>query len=149
MLFKRLIQKKRRRSLVLSQQDHGWNDGVRKAAEDMSGNFENVVFMTDSITKICDYLHQNTGGEGEDFDSVVYLLNIFDTYEKLRVHAPDCLCVMPEFSSCLEKDFQGLVMRFDLENAGRQFGRAMTSILNKKIPENPQGFIPCSLEEIP
>lgn len=148
MLFKRLIQKKRLRILVLSQQDHGWNDGVRKAAEDVSGNFENVVFMTDSITKICDYLHQNTGGAGEDFDSVVYLLNIFDTYEKLRVHAPDCLCVMPEFSSCLEKDFRGLVMRFNLGNAGLRFGRAMAGILNGVEPEAPHSFIQCSLEEI-
>lgn len=149
MLFERLIQRKRRRVLVLSQQHHEGNDGVREAMNEVSGYFEKAEFMTDSVTRIADYLLQNTGGSGVNFDCVVYMLNIFDTYEKLQTHAPDCLCAMPEFSSCLENDFRGLVLRYDLENAGRQFGRAMSAVLNRQTPDNPKGFIPCSIQEVP
>lgn len=149
MLFERLIRRKRRRILVLSQPNLAWNDAVRKVLDEVSGIFEKAEFMVNSASAICDYLLRNTGGTGEDYDCVVYLLNIYGTYEKLRVHAPDCLCVMSEFSLCLEKDYRGLVMHYDLEKAGLLFGTAMTALLNKQTPENTRISIPCSIQEIP
>lgn len=147
-VFKQLIQRKRRRLLVVSLPQRRENDILRKTVEDVSGSFEKAVFREDTIAETTNYLLQNTGGSGENFDCVVYSANIFETYEKLQAQAPDCLCVMSNFAVWREKNFRGLMMNYDLETAGIQFGKAMAALLNKQIPENPKGFIPCSIQEI-
>ena len=148
-LFEQLIQRQRRRILALSIENHDFNKPVLLALNKVAGSFEKCVFMkTNSISQITGYLLQNTGDKGENFDSVVYLLNIFDTYEKLQSHAPDCLCVMPEFGIWREKNFRGLAIHYDLEKASLQFAGAMTAVLNGQTPEMPRSFIPCSIQEI-
>ena len=149
-LFGQILERRRRRVLVLSIENHGFNGAVQRVLDKVAGNFEKCVFMkTDSISQIRDCLLRNTGGTGENYDCVVYLLNIFETYETLQRHAPDCLCTMPEFGAWQEKRFRGLVMRYDLEEASRRFGGAMAALLNGQTPENPRTFIPCSIGEIP
>ena len=148
-LFEQLIQRKRRRVLVLSPPLHRENDDIREALEEVSGSFEKAVFKVESITERTDCVIQNVGGTGEDFDCVVYPVNTFEAYQKIMEKAPDCLFVMPNFGVWREKSFHGLMMNYDLEAAGVQFGRAMSALLNKQIPENPRGFIPCSIQEIP
>ena len=147
-VFKQLIQRKRRRLLVVSLPQRRENDILRKTVEDVSGSFEKAVFREDTIAETTNYLLQNTGGSGENFDCVVYSVNIFETYKKLQAQAPDCLCVMSNFGVWREKNFRGLMMNYDLETAGIQFGKAMAALLNNQIPENPRGFIPCSIQEI-
>ena len=147
-LFEQLIQRKRRRVLVLSMPPYSGNDSIREALKKYSGSFEKAVFKAENIAELTDYILRNIGGEGEDFDCVVYFINISGTYRKIREKAPDCLCVMSNFGVWMEKDFRGLMMNYDLETAGIRFGKAMFSLLNKQIPENPRGFIPCSIQEV-
>ena len=147
-LVEQLIQRKRRRILVLSLPLYRGNDTIREALEKVSGRFERAVFKAGSITELTDYIVQNVGGSGEDFDSVVYFINIYGTYRKIMEKAPDCLCVMSNFGVWQEKSFRGLMMNYDLESAGIRFGKAMAALLNKEIPENPSGSIPCPIQEI-
>jgi len=147
-LFDRLAQRSRRRMLVLSLPGSGWNENVRRAVEEGAGRFDKTVFMAEGIAENTDFLMRNTGGRGDDFDCVVYVMNFADSFSRLRVWAPDCLCSMPEFGAWREKDFRGLVMHYDLDAASRQFGQAMAAVLNKKIPKDPRCFIPCSIQEI-
>ena len=147
-LFKQLIQRNRRRILVLSLPPHRDNEEIQEALGKVSGSFEKALFKVGTIAELTNYIPQNIGGEGEDFDCVVYVINTSGTYQKIREKAPDCLCVMSNFGVWMEKDFRGLMMNYDLETAGIQFGKAMFSLLNKQIPENPRGFIPCSIQEI-
>ena len=148
-LFKQLVQRDRRRILVLSPPLHRENDDIREALEKFSGSFEKAVFKVESVTECSNYVIQNVGGAGEDFDCVVYPVNTFETYQKIMEKTADCLCVMTNFGVWKEKSFHGLMMNYDLEAAGVQFGRAMSALLNKQIPENPRGGIPCTIQEIP
>ena len=148
-LSEHLIRRKRRRVLVLSLPAYSsGNDSIREALEKISGKFEKAVFKSENIAELTDYILQNIGGSGENFDCVVYFINIPGTYREIRKKAPDCLCVMSNFGGWREKDFRGLMMNYDLESAGIRFGKAMFSLLNDQIPENPRGFIPCSIQEI-
>ena len=147
-LFEVLIRKKRRRILLLSIPGHHWNEKIQTVMEKLSASFDKIMLSECLISETDDYLFRNTGGAGENFDTVVYVVNIFDSYEKLRNHVPDCLCVMSDFGVVKEQNFRGLMMHYDLENASIQFGKAMSALLNKQIPENPRGFIPCTIQEI-
>lgn len=147
-VFEQLLRRKRHRVLAVSCPGNSWNPEMEKAIEAFSGNFDKIRFVEDRSAAVLEYILSNIGGQGEDFDAVVYVMHIHGAYEKLRVKAKDCICVMPEFAVPFVKDFRGLVMHFDLESAGSQFARAMLSVLNNEKPESPRSFIPCSLEEI-
>ena len=147
-VFEQLFRRKRHRVLAVSCPGNPWNPEMEKAIDAFSGKFEKSLFVVDRSAAALEYILGNTGGRGEDFDAVVYVMHIHGAYEKLRDQTPDCLCVIPEFAFPYIKDFRGLVMRFDLESAGRDFARAMLSALNKEAPETSRSLIPCSLEEI-
>jgi len=147
-VFEQLLARKRRRVLAVSCPGNPWNQEIAKAAEAVAGRFEKCRLLEARTDAILEYIPANTGGAGEDFDAVIYVMLIHRSYEKLRVRAPDCVCVIPEFAFPYIRDFRGLVMRFDLESAGNRFARAMLSALNKETPETPRSVIPCSLEEI-
>ena len=147
-VFLQLLRRKRHRVLAVSCPGNPWNPEMEKAIDAFSGKFEKSLFVVDRSAAVLEYILGNTGGRGEDFDAVVYVMHIHGSYEKLSDRAPDCLCVIPEFAIPFVKDFHGLVMGFDLESAGREFARAMLSVLNQETPESPRSFIPCSLEEI-
>ena len=147
-VFEKLLEKNRRRMLALSCPGNDWNQEMRNAIGEFSGKFEKAVFIEDCFSNIAEYLARNTGGAGEDFDCAVFVMNIFGIYEQLRLRAPDCLCVMPEFATPYEKNFRGVKMCFDLEKAGSQFAEAMSAVLDHKPPDHSRCFIQCSLEEI-
>jgi len=147
-VLEKLACRKCRRVLAVSSPRNPWNREIETAIREFSENFEKCCFLEDRLAAISEYIKENTGGAGENFDSVIYVRYIPGSYEELSKRVPDCFCVITEFDVPYIKDFRGLVMHFDLESAGAWFADSMLSALNKERPETSRYIISCSLEEI-
>lgn len=147
-VFAELMRRNRRRILVISSADHHSNAAVQSVLESSRQLFDKTSFHSGTLQAMEDFTLKNTGGYGQNYDAVVFITNLRNLYEKLRSHTPDCLFVMPEFSVVLEKNFRGLVLKYDLDAAGRVFASSMDSLFMGKAPAHPHGSIVCTLHEV-
>jgi AraC-like DNA-binding protein len=147
-VFVELQRRNRRRILVISSANHHSNAAVQSVLELTSQLFDETAFFSGTLQETEEFALENTGGYGQNYDAVVFIMNLRNLYEKLRSQAPDCFFAMPEFSAVLEKNFRGLVMKYDLDAAGRAFAGSMDSLLMGKSPEHPHGSIACTLHEV-
>jgi hypothetical protein len=147
-IFVELTRRQRCRALVLSCAGHPFNATIRSLLESCGELFETSFFYSGTRQELEDFTLNNIGGRGQNYDAVVFVANIRNLYDKLRSQAAKCLCVMPEFSFVREKNFRGLVLKYDLDTAGRVFADSMDALLGGKMLENPHGSIPSSLHEI-
>ncbi len=147
-VFVELMRRNRRRILVISNANNPSNAAVQSVLESNRQLFDKTAFFNVSLQETEGFTLKNTGGHGQNYDAVVFIMNLRNLYEKLRSHAPDCFVAMPEFSAVLEKNFRGLVMKYDLDAAGRTFAASMDSLLTGKSPEHPHGSIACTLHEV-
>ena len=115
----------RRRILEISQPDPSRESARKSLFDRYADRFECVEFFSGDSERIAAYIRQNTGGKGKNFDTVVFLTPICGMYEELRKNAPQCLCVMSNFAAALIPDYHGWINNFDIESAGKIFGKAM------------------------
>ena len=147
-LMRKLKERRSRRILAVSSAGNRWNAEMESVMARCSDWFETTeCCWNDQGQQASDYLLENVSGKGRNFDTVVFIMFIPGLYSRLRESAPDCFCAMPEFAAIYEPDFRGLVMRFDLETAGRNFGCAMYELICGREPAHPHGTIPFEIEE--
>ena len=147
-LLKELAGRGRRRILAIARQDNSWHDAMKEAIGRSAGSFDCAEFYVDTPDRIASYVLHNTGGRGKKFDTVIFVILIPGLYGQIKAQAPECLCVMPRFAAGLVHDFHGLSMHFDVEAAGKTFGKAMYDAIWEKSSEPAHSPIPFDIREL-
>ena len=147
-LFRKLVKMRRRRILVFPGYDPIWNEAMSETIREFSDSFEFAELYQGPMEQVVEYGLQNIGKKGKKCDTVIFISLIPGAYAKLRKKAPECLFISNNFAVELEPDFHGLLMDFDLETAGKIFGKDMHDAVWKNNPESIHRTIPCNIQNI-
>ena len=147
-LFRKLVKMRRRRILVFPGYDPIWNEAMSETIREFSDQFESAEFYQDPMDQAAEYGLQNIGKKGKKFDTAVFTSLIPGAYAKLREKNPECLFVTNNFATAHEPDFHGLLMNFDVEAAGKIFGKDMHDAIWEDHSESVHRTIPCDIRKI-
>ena len=138
----------RHRILVFPGYDQICNEALEETIRDFSDSFEFLELYQGPMEHAVEYGLQNIGKKGKKCDTVIFISMIPGAYAKLREKAPDCLFVSNKFIAAYEPDFHGLLMDFDLETAGKLFGKDMHDAIWENNTESVHRTIPCDIRTI-
>ena len=148
LIFREVLKMGRRRILVFPSYDPIWNEARPETIREFSDSFESVEFYQGPLEQAAEYGLRNIGKKGKKYDTVIFTSLIPGAYAKLREKAPKCLFVLNNFAAAYEPDFHGLLMNFDLETAGKIFGKDMHDAIWKQNTEPVHRTIPCDIRKI-
>ena len=147
-LFRELVKMGRRRILVYSGYNYFWNETMPETIREFSDSFETLELYQGAMEQAAEYGLQNIGKKGKKYDTVVFSALIPGAYAKQRAQAPECLFVTNNFAMLYESDFHGLLMHFDLETAGKIFGKDMHDAVWENNTGSVHRTIPCDIRKI-
>ena len=147
-LFRELVKMGKRRILVFSGYDYIWNEAMQETIRGFSDQFESAEFYQGPMEQAAEYGLRNIGKKGKKFDTAVFTSLIPGAYAKLREKNPECLFVTNNFATAHEPDFHGLLMNFDVEAAGKIFGKDMHDAIWEDHSESVHRTIPCDIRKI-
>ena len=147
-LFRELVKMGRRRILVYSGYNYFWNETMPETIREFSDSFETLELYQGAMEQAAEYGLQNIGKKGKKYDTVVFSALIPGAYAKQRAQAPECLFVTNNFATLYESDFHGLLMHFDLETAGKIFGKDMHDAVWENNSLSVHRTIPCDIRKI-
>ena len=147
-LFRKLVKMGKRRILVFSGYNPISNETISETVREFSDQFESAELYQGPMEQAVEYGLQNIGKNGKKYDTVIFVALIPGAYAKLKEQAPECLFVSNNFATMREPDFHGLLMHYDLETAGKMFGKDMHDAIWENHSEPVHRTIPFDIRKI-
>ena len=147
-LFRKLAKMGRRRILVFSGYNYIWNEAMAETIREFSDTFESAEFYQGPMEQATEFGLRNIGKKGKKYDTAVFTSLIPGAYAKLKEQAPECLFVTNNCATAHEPDFHGLLMNFDVEPAGKIFGKDMHDAIWEHHTGAVHRTIPCDIRQI-